>query len=78
MEAIELRQTRQLEVGDTLVSASGRAYEITKLARIGRGIRVTYVTEDGRAGRFTAAPDAISRVRITPVGSGSAPASHVA
>ena len=78
MEAIELRQTRQLAVGDTLLSASGRAYEITKLARIGRGIRVTYVTEDGRAGRFTAAPDAISRVSLTRVGSGPAPGTRVA
>ena len=43
MEVIELRQTRQLTVGDTLVSSSGSAYEVTKLSRIGRGIRVTYV-----------------------------------
>jgi hypothetical protein len=63
MEAIELRQTRHLAVGDTLVSASGAAYEVTRLVRVGRGIRVHYVTADGRAGKFTAAPEAISRVR---------------
>lgn len=63
MEAIELRQTRHLAVGDTLVSASGAAYEVTRVTRVGRGIRVHYVTADGRAGKFTAAPEAISRVR---------------
>ena len=63
MEAIELKQTRQLAVGDTLVSASGASYEVTRLLRVGRGIRVHYVTADGRAGKFTAAPDAVSRVR---------------
>jgi hypothetical protein len=63
MEAIELKQTRHLAVGDTLVSASGAAYEITRLLRVGRGIRVHYVTADGRAGKFTAAPEAVSRVR---------------
>ena len=63
MEAIELKQTRHLAVGETLVSASGAAYEITRLVRVGRGIRVHYVTADGRAGRFTAAPEAVSRVR---------------
>lgn len=63
MERVELRQTRELAVGDVLVSTSGSVYEVTKLARIGRGIRVTYLTTDGRSGRFTAAPEAISRVR---------------
>jgi hypothetical protein len=63
MEAIELRQTRHLAIGDTLVSASGAAYEVTRLLRVGRGIRVHYVTADGRAGKFTAAPEAVSRVR---------------
>ncbi|MRG60951.1 hypothetical protein GE115_13905 [Agromyces sp. CFH 90414] len=63
MEVIELRQTRHLRAGDTLVSASGRTYEVTKVARVGRGIRVEYLTPDGIAGRFTAAPEAISRVR---------------
>jgi hypothetical protein len=63
MEAIELRQTRHLAVGDTLVSASGAVYEVTRLLRVGRGIRVHYVTADGRAGKFTAAPEAVSRVR---------------
>jgi hypothetical protein len=63
MEAIELKQTRQLAVGDTLVSASGASYEVTRLLRVGRGIRVHYVTADGRAGKFTAAPEAVSRVR---------------
>ena len=66
MEVIELRQTRQLRVGDTLVNASGRAYEITGVARVGRGIRVQYRSDDGRAGRFTAAPEAVSRVRLDP------------
>ena len=64
MEVIELRQTRHLRVGDTLVNASGRAYEVTNVARVGRGIRVQYLSDEGRAGRFTAAPDAISRVRV--------------
>ena len=64
MEVIELRQTRHLRVGDTLVNASGRAYEVTSVARVGRGIRVQYLSDEGRAGRFTAAPDAISRVRV--------------
>ncbi|HEU4466678.1 MAG TPA: hypothetical protein VFR98_09115 [Agromyces sp.] len=63
MEAVELKQTRELAVGDTLVSATGSVYEITKLTRIGRGIRVQYATPDGRTGRFTAAPDAVTRVR---------------
>ena len=63
MDRIELRQTRELAVGDVLVSTSGSVYEVTKVARIGRGIRVTYLTADGRVGRFTAAPEAISRVR---------------
>ncbi|HET6672307.1 MAG TPA: hypothetical protein VFG92_02935 [Agromyces sp.] len=67
MEGIELRQTRQLQVGDTLVNASGRTYEVTKVSPIGRGIRVQYLTADGAAGRFTAAPEAISRVRVAPV-----------
>jgi len=64
MEVTELRQTRELHVGDTLVSSAERAYEVTKITRVGRGIRVQYVTPDGRPGRFTAAPDAISRVRV--------------
>lgn len=63
MEAIELMQIRQLAVGDTLVSASGAAYEVTRLLRVGRGICVHYLTADGRSGKFTAAPEAISRVR---------------
>jgi fructose-1,6-bisphosphatase len=63
MDEIELTQTRHLAVGDTLVSASGAMYEVTRLLRVGRGIRVHYVTADGRAGRFTAAPEAVSRVR---------------
>ncbi|GAA1791952.1 hypothetical protein [Agromyces lapidis] len=63
MEVIELRQTRELRVGDTLVSAADRTYEVTKITRVGRGIRVQYVTPDGEAGRFTAAPEAVSRVR---------------
>jgi hypothetical protein len=63
MEGIVLRQTRQLKVGDMLVNTSGRAYEITKISRIGRGIRVQYATADGVTGRFTAAPEAVSRVR---------------
>lgn len=63
MEAIELKQIRQLAVGDTLVSASGAVYEVTRILRVGRGIRVHYVTADGRAGKFTAAPEAVSRVR---------------
>ena len=63
MEAIELKQTRHLAVGDTLVNASGASYEVTRLLRVGRGIRVHYVTADGRAGKFTAAPEAVSRVR---------------
>ena len=63
MEAIELTQTRHLAVGDTLVSASGVEYEVTRLMKVGRGIRVHYLTADGRVGRFTAAPEAISRVR---------------
>ena len=63
MEAIELKQTRHLAVGDTLVSASGATYEVTRVLRVGRGIRVHYLTADGRAGKFTAAPEAISRVR---------------
>jgi hypothetical protein len=66
MEVIELRQTRHLRVGDMLVNASGRAYEVTKIARIGRGIRVAYRNDDGQPGRFTAAPDAVSRVRPIP------------
>ncbi|MCD5346615.1 hypothetical protein PX701_05010 [Agromyces sp. H3Y2-19a] len=64
MEVTELRQTRELRVGDTLVSSTGRAYEVTKLTRVGRGIRVQYLTPEGQPGRFTAAPDATSRVRI--------------
>ncbi|MEV1129574.1 hypothetical protein [Agromyces sp. NPDC049794] len=63
MEAAVLKQTRELAVGDTLVSVTGGVYEITRVARVGRGIRVQYVTSDGRTGRFTAAPDAVSRVR---------------
>ncbi|MFD4422102.1 hypothetical protein ACFWN7_11445 [Agromyces sp. NPDC058484] len=66
MEVIELRQTRRLEVGDTLVNAYGRTYEVTNVSSIGRGIRVQYVTAEGVKGRFTAAPDALSRVRVAP------------
>jgi len=65
MEPVELRQTRHLAVGDLLVSAAGAQYEVTRIARVGRGIRVHYVTADGAAGRFTAAPEAVSRVRAT-------------
>ncbi|WP_022894243.1 hypothetical protein [Agromyces subbeticus] len=64
MMTIELRQTRQLAVGDTLISVSGSSYEVTKLTRVGRGIRVHYVSAEGRPGRFTAAPGAISRVLV--------------
>ncbi|WP_022890665.1 hypothetical protein [Agromyces italicus] len=63
MEVIELRQTREVRVGDVLVSAADRAYEVTRVTRVGRGIRVQYLSPEGRAGRFTAAPEAISRVR---------------
>ncbi len=66
MEVLELRQTRHLRVGDTLVSAAGRTFEVTKVARVGRGIRVAYLDDDGQPGRFTAAPDAVSRVRRGP------------
>ena len=62
MTTIELRETRHLAVGDTLVSVSGSNYEVTKLVRVGRGIRVHYLTDNGTAGRFTAAPEAVSRV----------------
>jgi len=61
MRTIELTQTRQLAVGDVLVNAAGDEYEVTKLARLGRGIRVYYLTGDGRPGRFTSAPEAIVR-----------------
>lgn len=64
MEGTVLRQTRQLKVGDLLVNTSGRAYEVTKISRVGRGIRVQYLTADGVSGRFTAAPEAVSRVRV--------------
>jgi hypothetical protein len=64
MTTIELTHTRQLAVGDTLVNAAGAEYEITKLARLGRGIRVHYVTADGRPGRFTSAPEATVRRRV--------------
>jgi hypothetical protein len=60
----ELTQTRQLAVGDRLVNAAGAEYEVVKLARPGRGIRVHYVGADGRPGRFTSAPDAIVRRRV--------------
>lgn len=63
MDETALQQTRTLRVGDTLVNASGHEYEVTKVARVGRGIRVQYVTAEGAAGRFTAAPDALVRVR---------------
>ena len=69
----ELRQTRSLRVGDTLVNASGRAFEVTKIARIGRGIRVTYLDDDGQPGRFTAAPESVTRVRPAPAGAHAAP-----
>ncbi|KQM83040.1 hypothetical protein [Agromyces sp. Leaf222] len=62
MKTIELRQARHLEVGDTLVNVAGHVYEVTKVTRIGRGIRVQYLTAEGRPGRFTAAPEALSRV----------------
>ena len=65
MEVVELRQARQIAVGDAVVSASGRSYEVTKVARIGRGIRVEYLDADDRRGRFTAAPDSVLRVRAT-------------
>jgi len=64
MEVTELRQTRELHVGDTLVNSVDRTYEVTKITRVGRGIRVQYLTPDGQPGRFTAAPDAVSRVRV--------------
>ncbi|GAA2023821.1 hypothetical protein GCM10009819_03270 [Agromyces tropicus] len=63
MGIVELMQARELAVGDTLVSATGASYEITKVARVGRGIRVQYLTEDGRSGRFTAAPESVVRGR---------------
>ncbi|WP_353827589.1 hypothetical protein [Agromyces sp. SYSU T0242] len=63
MGIVELTQARELAAGDTLVSATGGSYEITRVARIGRGIRVQYVTEAGRPGRFTAAPDSVVRAR---------------
>ena len=64
MTTIELTTTRQLAVGDTLVNAAGAEYEVTRLTRLGRGIRVHYLTGDGRQGRFTSAPDAIVRRRV--------------
>jgi hypothetical protein len=71
MKTIELRQARHLEVGDTLVNVAGHVYEVTRVTRIGRGIRVQYLTSEGQPGRFTAAPEAISRVlaggRATPI-----------
>ncbi|WP_159600575.1 hypothetical protein [Agromyces humi] len=67
-----LTETRDLTVGDAIVSAAGSVFEITKLTRVGRGIRVHYVTEDGRSGKFSAAPDAVSRVRREPVATGQA------
>jgi hypothetical protein len=67
MNEIELRQTRELRVGDTLVNTTGRHYEITRVRRIGRGIRVEYTTVDGTTGRFTAAPEATVRVLVAPL-----------
>jgi len=64
MTTIELTTTRRLAVGDTLVNAAGAEYEVTRLARLGRGIRVHYLTGDGRPGRFSSAPDAIVRRRV--------------
>jgi len=64
MTTIELTTTRQLAAGDTLVNAAGAEYEVVRLARLGRGIRVHYLTGDGRQGRFTSAPDAIVRRRV--------------
>ncbi|WP_353814127.1 hypothetical protein [Agromyces sp. SYSU T00266] len=63
MGIVELMQARELAVGDVLVSATGASYEITRVARVGRGIRVQYVTEEGRPGRLTAAPESIIRAR---------------
>ncbi|MGR0317801.1 hypothetical protein [Agromyces sp. ZXT2-3] len=63
MGIVELMQARELAVGDILVSATGGSYEITKVARVGRGIRVQYLTEGGRPGRFTAAPESVIRAR---------------
>ncbi|BDZ53066.1 hypothetical protein [Agromyces marinus] len=66
MGIVELLQARELAAGDTLVSASGGSYEVTKVSRVGRGIRVQYLTEAGRAGRFTAAPESVIRARRAP------------
>ena len=63
MTTIELTQTRQLAAGDVLVNAAGAEYEVVRLVRQGRGIRVHYLAADGRAGRFTSAPDAVVRRR---------------
>ncbi|MRX44896.1 hypothetical protein [Agromyces kandeliae] len=63
MGIVELMQARELAVGDVLVSATGGAYEITRVARVGRGIRVQYLIEEGRQGRFTAAPESVVRAR---------------
>ena len=60
----ELTQTRHLAVGDTLVNAAGTEYEVTKLTRLGRGIRVHYLGGDARPGRFTSVPEAIVRRRV--------------
>ncbi|GAA1503012.1 hypothetical protein BJ978_003102 [Agromyces terreus] len=62
MKMIELRQARHLEAGDTLVNVAGHVYEVTRVSRVGRGIRVQYLTSEGHAGRFTAAPESLSRV----------------
>lgn len=68
MEASKTVMTRAaaLAVGDVLVNAAGDAYEVAKVARVGRGIRVQYLRRDGSTGRFTAAPD--SRVRLSRLG----------
>ncbi|MCM3656141.1 hypothetical protein M3147_02635 [Agromyces mediolanus] len=67
MNEVELRQTRELRAGDVLVNTTSRQYEVTRVRRIGRGIRVEYTTADGAAGRFTAAPEAAVRVLVAPM-----------
>lgn len=63
MNIVTIARARDLRVDDVLVNPSGAEFRVNRLRSVGRGIRVYWVPEGGREKYFTAAPEALLRMR---------------
>ena len=63
MNGMTIAKARDLQVDDVLVNPTGQEFRVHRLRTVGRGIRVYWLPEGGREKFFTAAPEALLRVR---------------